>query len=517
MNQTGFPNKNVPAPLHPAGSPALQSERMLFLREVSPADNLRDYLSIFFKQKTCIIASFLVLSVLGIVLAIVYNTWIYEPKFQARSSLLVKFGWENYSPDLSLEKRETPSQNQNEILGSEVRILDSRELKERVISFLKPETIFPRLARAPYQGLSNSDAALVLLEKGLSVSAGKRGNIIEVTFEGNDPARAAAVVNQLVNYYIDKRTEIYRDPKSVLFLEKKADEYRQKLVESEGRLKAFSEETGIVSFDDQRNMFLKQRSDLAIALSGAANEITEVHERISELEKQLSAIPKTEMTATTNDKARDAESRLLGLQLQEKDLVSKYKEDNLLVANVRSQIAMVNKFIAKLSADKDKPGATSADPVAQDVQKQIVNNRAELSALKVRYSATQKQLGELNTEMQTFEASENRYKELMRDISANEEKYRNCQQRLEAAKVYDELDRQKMTSVSVIEPAGVPIVPVNPMKPLPLLIAAAIGVGIIGSFAIAYVRGVSRHVMSTAAEAEKKLDLPVLVTIPVKY
>ncbi|MGA2403211.1 MAG: GNVR domain-containing protein [Syntrophobacteraceae bacterium] len=381
---------------------------------------------------------------------------------------------------------------------------------------MKPETIFPRLVKGPYQGLSNSDAALVLLEKDISVSAGKKGNVIEVAFTGSDPARAAAVVNQLVNYYIDKRTEIYKDPKSVLFLEKKADEYRQKLVESEDRLKAFREETGIVSFDDQRAMLLKQRSDLVIALSGAANQITEVQERISELGKQLSSIPKTDVTATAHDRTKDAEARLLGLQLQEKDLVSKYKEDNLLVANVRSQIAMVNEFIAKQSADQEKSGAAPPDPVYQDVQKQTLNNRAELSALKVRYTATQKQLGELNTEIQTFEARENRFKELTRDVAANEEKYRNYRHRLEEAKVYDELDRQKMTSVSVIEPAGVPIVPVNPMKPLILLIAAAIGVGIMGSLGIAYVRELSKQVISTAAEAEKRLDLPVLVTIPIK-
>ena len=57
------------------------------------------------------------------------------------------------------------------------------------------------------------------------------------------PAKAAAVVNQLVGFYIDKRTEIYKDPKSVLFLEKKADEYQQKFADSENKLRIFREET----------------------------------------------------------------------------------------------------------------------------------------------------------------------------------------------------------------------------------------------------------------------------------
>jgi capsular polysaccharide biosynthesis protein len=37
---------------------------------------------------------------------------------------------------------------------------------------------------------------------------------------------------------------------------------------------------------------------------------------------------------------------------------------------------------------------------------------------------------------------------------------------------------------------------------------------IAGSLGIAYVRELGKQVMSTAAEAENKLDLPVLITIP---
>lgn len=73
-----------------------------------------------------------------------------------------------------------------------------------------------------------------------------------------------------------------------------------------------------------------------------------------------------------------------------------------------------------------------------------------------------------------------------------------------------------MTSVSVIEPASVPVVPVNPPKPLMLLIAAAVAASLVGSLGIAYMLELGKQVMSTAMEAERKLDLPVLVTIPIK-
>ncbi len=515
MSNIDFPDQNVPVPSHAAGSPALQSERMLLVRQASPTNNLRDYLSIFFKHKTSIIVAFVVISIIGIALAFVYKKWIYEPKFEARSSLLVKTGWENYSPDLSLEKRQGSPVNQADVLGSEISILQSRELKEKVISSLKPGNIFPQLAKAPYEGHSNNDAALALMEKHLVVSPEKRGNIIDVVFDGNDPSRLAPVVNLLVSYYIDKRTDIYKDPKAVLFLEKKADEYRQKLLESEDRLKAFRQETKIVSFDEERDMLLKRRSDLAGTLTATANGIKEIEEKIAEFEKQLASIPKTATTATAYDMTKDAGGKLLNLQLQEQELVAKYKEDNRLIANIRAQIAMVKEYLEKNSANA-KPGAAPADPVYQDVQKQILSNKVELGASKIRYAALEKELGELNAQIQAFEALGNRYKELTRDLSANEENYRGYRQKLEEARIYDELDRQKMTSVSVLEPAGVPIAPVNPPKPFILLIAAAIGAAILGSFGIAYMRELAKQVMSTAMEVERKLDLPVLITIPIR-
>jgi uncharacterized protein involved in exopolysaccharide biosynthesis len=516
MNPTDFSNQNIPVSSRGAGSQALQSERLLLVKEANPTNNLRDYLSILFKHKISIIAVLLFLSITGITFAFLYHKWGFEPKYEARSSLLVKLGWEAYSPDLSLENRRS-NVGLNEIMGSEMSILQSRELKEKVINALKPETIFPQLLNKPFQGLTNSDAALVLFDKQLFVRSGARGNnIIEVAFDGSNPGSAAAVVNQLVNFYIDKRSEIYRDPKSILFLEKKTEEYRQKLAESEGRLKAFRDETKIVSFDEQRTMLLKQRLDLIAALNGTSNEMRELQEKIAELEKQLSSLPKTAVTAAASERAVDADARLLNLQLQEQELLAKYKEDNRLVTNIRGQIEMVRQFLEKNSVNKSKPGVAPPDPVYQDIQKQILSGKAELGTLKVRYADTEKQLGDVAKDLQVFEGLEVRSKELTREVADNQEKYSSYRQRLEEARVHDELDRQKMTSVSVIEPAGVPIAPINGQRPLVLLIAAAIGVAIAGSFGLAYVRELAKQVMSTAMEAEKRLDLPVLVTIPIK-
>jgi len=508
-------SQNVPMPTYATGPPALQAEQIFSLREPGPASGLRDHLTIFFKHKTGILVSFVVLCGLSVGFVFLYTNFIYVPKFEPKASILVKTGWENYSTDFSLENRRAPTLNQTDIVESESRILESRDIKERVVSALKAENIYPDLARNPVPGLSNNDAAVMMIEKNLTVTTGKKGSVIEVSLKGSDPGRMANTLNQLVAFYIDKRSELYKDPKSILFMEKKSEEYRQKLAEAENRLKAFREETKIVAFDEQRTQLLNQRTALVGSLNAASSQIKEIQERISELEKALNALPKTTATIASTEREGNAESKLLGLQLQEKDLISKYKEDNPLVANVRGQIEMVKTYLNG-QKDKNKPGAAPPDPVYQDIYKQILQDKAELGALKVRDADIEQQLSDLNAEMQAFEARENRNKELVRDVAGNEEKYHTYRQRLEEARIYDELDRQKMTSVSVIESASPPLVPTNPPKSFPLLIACAVVFSIVGSFGIAYLSEFLKQGMSTPTEVERRLDLPVLVAIPIK-
>lgn len=490
----------------------MNAEHLLFLRQQGSANGVRDILSLFFKWKWCILTGALVLGGLCVVLVFVYTQFLYSPKFQARSLLLIKFGWENTSPELSLDAKNIRMMTQADIVASEVRILQSRDLKERAVNALKPENVFPDLATHPIPGLSNTEAAIVMLEKSLNVSAAKSGNVIEVVLEGKDPARAANFVNQLVRTHIDRRTEFYKDPKSVLFLEKKSEEFRQKLADAESRLQAFRGDNKIIAFDEQRSILLKQRSELITALNGTQNQIKEVQDKIGELEKQLKSIPKTSQAGETSlaQRISETENKLLNLQLQEKELLAKYKEDNRLIVTLREQIKMTQEYLTSQPKSKS---AETVDPLWQGIYKDVLQNSAELTSLRTRQAGLEQQIRSYDAEIKSFEERDYRNRELLREVTDNEEKYRTYRQRLEESRIHDELERQKMTSLSVIEAASAPIVPINPQKPLILLLAGALAAGIVGGVGIAFGLEKISSVISTPAEAEKRLDLPVLITI----
>lgn len=519
MERANPADQNLPMP-RPSGDAvtALSPEANAFLLgRYSNATGLRDYLTTLFKHKFQILISFLLLTVLAGAGVFVYLNYLYTPIFEARSLLLVKFGWENYNLELALDpRRAAPVANQMEIVNSEVRILQSRDLKERVVSTLKVENIFPELIQHPLPGITPAQAAVLMLEKNLSIAPAKSSSVIEVSLKGENPAAAAAVVNTLVNFYIDKRTEVYRDPKTVMFLDKKTEEYRQKVADAENKLQAFKDQTNIVSFDEQRTALLTQRVNLTTSLNAAANQIMEVQERIAELEKQMQTIPKNAQSGPGAERKADSESRLLALQLQEKELLSKYKDDNRLIANVREQIQLVKQFLDNQNSRDASGRIVSTDPVYQDLQKQALQSKAEWSSLKVRKTALEQELAEANSQLEKMASHENKYRELQRDVANAGEKYQSYRHRLEEARILDELERQKMTSVSVVEPAAVLIVPSNPLKPTILYVAIALGIGIFGSLGLGFLLESQKSGVSTPAEAERRLGLPVLVAVPYK-
>jgi uncharacterized protein involved in exopolysaccharide biosynthesis len=471
---------------------------------------LRDILSTIFKHKWTILVSFVLITVLCCAAVIFYLKFVYEPVYEAKALILIRSGWESQDIDLTPNRRQTNVSNAD-LLAAEVRILQSRELAEKIINEMKPEVLFPRLEQRVIMGLTVAGGALYEFQQRLSVKI-TSGGIVEASFRGPNPAIAASVVNRLVDYYLDKRGDTYKNPRVYLFLEQKTGEYRKKLAEAESKLKDFQDQSKIISFDEQRSFLLTRQRQITGDRSDTENMIAQVQEKIAELEKQLPNIQKTSVAAATNLSALDG--NLLTLELKEKELLSKYKEDNLFIINVREQIQMVKDHIKNMRT----PGSSQAsvDPAYQDMQKQILESKAELGALKIKAKGLDQQIKDAAPELTAFEAQESKYKQLARDVADNEDKYKTYLSKLEESRIHDELDRQKMTNVSVLEPASVPVIPINLLKSFILYVIMALLLGIAGSIGLAFFLEMMSPGMSTPAQAESRLELPVLAVVACK-
>jgi uncharacterized protein involved in exopolysaccharide biosynthesis len=482
------------------------------LEQEKQTSSLKKFLTVIFKQKDKILITFF-----SIVATVTLGSFLYPPIYEAKSSLLVKFGREYiYHPGVGerfSEMNPLILLNPEEIINSEIQILTSRDLSEKVITTLKVENVYPDLANPPPKMITPLEAAIQQFEKNLSVKGTKKSNVIQIAFRHKDPRIAAKAVNVLVDLFKEKHLQVYSDSPSS-FLEQQLAAYEKKLKESQDNLEAFKQKYHVFSLEEQRTLLLKQRTDLDTTLKISQNQVKELQKKIFSLKSQMETVPENIFLYTDTGHQRiigDAKIQLLNLQLREQELLQKYKEKNLFVVNVRKEIQIVQDFIKKQEEDLKGKVRTGKNVVYEDMEREVFKAGAELSSQEAKSAALKGQIVQLDREIQTLDLREKELQNLKRELMANERNYKTYLEKVEEARILDDLNRQKIANISIIQSAIVPTKPIKPRKTFNIVVGVILGV-VLG-VGIAFLSEYASQGLSTPESVERRLGLPVLATV----
>jgi len=487
------------------------SATTLYLNERTPTGGLREFLTVLFKHKSRIAAVLLLFVLIGLVLS-----FLLPPVYEARSTVLIKVGREYISNAEVGSARALLSLEQQEVLNSEIQIMSNRELIEKVVTLLKVETLYPNLAKKTTSKISPREAAVLQVEKHLSVLGVKKSNVIEVSFRHGDPQVAAKVVNLLVELFREKHLKVFSDPQST-FLEKQLQIYRTKLGLSEESMQSFKQGNQVYSLDEQRSLLLKQRTELDSILKNTDHRIDELREKLRSLRNQRitsSVKNKSVYTNTEKDKILvDAKAKLLSLQLTEQDLLKRYREDSRRVEDVRNEIQTVKKFL-KEQEEYISGTMETGGRIYQEVELEIIKTEADLRSQVAKAAGLRQQLSQLDGQIRTLDLNERKFQELKREMTSNEKYFRNYEDRFEEARISEDMNRNKLANISVIQPADVPAIPVRPKKKLYMLLSLIFGT--FSGLGLAFISEHISQVLTTPDGVERRLRLPVLTAISIK-
>jgi uncharacterized protein involved in exopolysaccharide biosynthesis len=475
--------------------------------------SLRDFLNVLFKQKSKIIIIFL-----SIVITVAVISFLLPPTYEAKSSLLVKFGREyiyrsevgERTPDVRLI-----AGNQEELINSEIQVLNNRDLIGKVITALGIEKLYPDLMHNPAKGIDPLEIAISRFQANLSAEGIKKSNVVEVSFQHKDPQIVAKTVNLLVDLFKEKHLQVYSDSRSP-FLEKQLTAYEQKLRESGNNLEAFTQKNKVFSLDEQMSLLLNQRTALDTSLKDTQNRTDELRVKLTSLNNQKKTAMENKALYTPTERDRiivEAKARLLSLQLQEQELSTKYNENNRLLVNVRKEIQLVTNFLQE-QEEAISGMVKTGNVVYQEVEREILKTDAELSAQKAKAVTLKQQLNQVNREIQNLDLKKMELQSLKREVSTNEKNYQTYIDRSEEARISEDMDRQKLVNISVIQTAAVPMKPIKPKKALNIFLSIILGA--VSSFGFAFFSEYTKQSLSTPEEAEKRMGIPVLSTLPFK-
>jgi len=472
--------------------------------------SMRDLLTVIFKHRMQIITIFIT-----VVSLVTIATFAASPVYETRSSVLVKYGREYLARS---EVGSTPpimTLNQEEIINSEIQIMRSPDLAARVIGAMKIGTIYPDLEKKPPKGMKPIAAAVARFHKNLGVEDVKKSSVIQVSFQHEDPVVAAKAVNLLVDFFKEKHLQVFSTPQSS-FLEGQVAAFHKKLLTSESELQSFKQKNRVYSLDEQRSLLLRQRTDLASEMLAARNSIDELEMRLATLKARTKALTSSNALYTQTERDKiivEAKSRLLALEITQQELLRKYKEDNKLVVENRKQIQLVKEFLRDQEADISRKVMTG-NSVYQEATKDAVKTEADLSAQRAKYATLKVQLGQLDGEIKTLDLREKEMQNLKRELANNEKNFQVYGDKMEEARIIDDLNRLKMANISVIQPAQVPVTPIKPNRRLNILLGILFGA--ISGVGFALLTERNSQCLASPEIAEKRLNLKVLATVAYK-
>jgi len=250
---------------------------------------------------------------------------------------------------------------------------------------------------------------------------------------------------------------------------------------------------------------------------------SEVHEVVSGLQDKVDA-KKIENTNIIEITARGEDPKeVMNLA---NAVASVYVEENLLekskqargakqfIADQLSQLeTRMTKAEEKLRSFGDKAGEIR---IAEPIQNKIIELQFELTSLSQKYTdkhpriiQLKQQIKDLEGQTKGFSKDEIEYGRIMREVEVNKKLYAMLKEKLEEARI---AEAQKVSDVSIVDPAVLPTVPVEPNKRMAVLIGIVLG--LIMGIALAFFLETMDPSIGTIEDVENVIKVPVLGVVP---
>jgi polysaccharide biosynthesis protein PslE len=473
----------------------------------------RGMLNTFFRHRKKFALTFL--PIFGLAAAYCFHA---VPRYMSSAALLVKFGYgyqqSNGIPPTAIAAAQL---ERIQIINSQIGVMYSNDLLADALNTLKMErvNVYPELA-----GINDPvlklDTALLSLYRDLDIEPAKNSNIITLTLLNPDAAVGAKVLNVLIDKFIAVQSKLYQTSQ-LPFMEEQLAQARRKLETSRTAVEAFKAATGISSLEEERTLLLHQQSDAQESLTQAASKQQDAQGRYQKLEQLLKTMPSDIKLSDQNDRFKavdDARQRVGDLLIQQKLKSDNYRADSTAMKTLNAQLDFAQQQLATASKESAARVITGVNPVRQQAEIDLMNAAGDqngATASRVSYEAD---LGRIGQKLSKLESQSQQLDALTLQQQVDEENFRNYLQAVNDARVTDDQNRQRISSIAVIQ---APTEPATPSRPrTKLVLAAAFLVALVASITVVLLAEMLDESFSTADQIEAVLGLPVLGTFTMR-
>ena len=352
------------------------------------------------------------------------------------------------------------------------------------------------VARSTDLDLRASDEAefedlLAELKDSISV-AGNRDNIYSIQYQDVSRQKAVAVVDSLVNTFVEQSLGANRTESSQAqsFLQDQINDYEARLTEAEDRLAKFKRDN-VEFMPDQRGDYFSRLQSAEATLEATRGRLRLAQERRMELMRQIEGeepvfgIMPSETSAggtgATGAKIRELERQLEELRLRYTDKHPQITQILETISLLEEQQAEEMQAAAALGGGPTTPASLETNPVYQNMRIQLTNTEVEIASLRAEMGQQQSEVQRLRTLVDTVPQVEAELGRLNRDYDVVKATYDQLLAQLETANIGEDVE-QSIDEVQfrIIDPPFAGLAPAGPQRQLMLsgILLVALGAGL---------------------------------------
>jgi len=458
----------------------------------------RELLSILFKEKLKLIIVFVCLCV-----AVIGYSYLLAPYYEATTRLLVKTGPEFQTrSDPNQPVASVPSTTKLEIVNSEIQILTSRDLVEAAVNKIGAQKLYP--------GSANTEAAIRSFQSDFRAAPVEQADVIDASYRNANRDVAVEALNEIVDLYQQKHAEMFADPR-YKFIEQQTQQYQDQLdavVKKEADIRG---EKSLFDVDAQRAKLLDDRASTKSIIDQLRSQSIDAHQRIDFLTNRLKVtpvlIPAGEAPA---DAVEQAKARLLDLQIKQLQLKERYVGDVKPLQDAAAEMAKLRDFVSRNDPINRKEWS-QRNTAYDDMVVALNRALADAAPLDAQIAQRQKEEQSIETRLRDLEEGATEIGDLERERRVLEELVHTYRTRYEDARMNENLDRERVVSVSIVQRPDAPARPAGP-RHLPFALAGIL-IGLIGASGVLLYRLVFRETLITVESVERIIGLPVVASV----
>jgi len=459
--------------------------------EFEQTASLGKFIIVLFKHKWIILSVFI-----AIVLIVTIGTLILPPVYEASSKILLER--EIDAEKALLFRMNFPQSYDNyDWVNSEIEIINSYPVASRVVKNLKLDQLAgKKKLTSETEKAERFENAVKGLIKKLEINKIKDSNMLEVSYEAENPKLAASIVNKVIENYIQCRLEISDKSNNYNFFEEQICIADEKLREFEQRQAEFKRQEQVISPKEHREILLTRLIDFERSLTAVQTKRIGKASKLAVIKRQFEkghelSIPATEVSDSPSREKHvtKLKGELLNMELQREQLLQKFTPKFKEVINLDKQIAAI-----KLK-------------IKSEIQQIIDMEETSIRALKTEEDVLQNSVDKIKEEIQEFAQKEYEYAQISRGIDDNRDIYSMLLKQREEARISLAKSEREII-IKVVSPAIVPLYPIKPRKFLN--IAMALLLGILVGCGLALLIDYFTYTINIPAELEKFRELAAL-------